>query len=96
MKRYLSKKKALRLKWSRNANAAKARKRREDLPPEPEPSLSRASLPWEITVRNLIDGESASFIPRSGRHAKAVLDVLFANYLPSPPSPIPPPPSPIP
>ncbi len=83
MKRYLAKKKAARLKWSKNANAAKARKRLARSAIEREPKLKRASLPWEITVRNLIDGELASFRPRSGRHAKRLLDTLFANYLPT-------------
>jgi hypothetical protein len=76
---YLDKRKAARLKWSRNANAAKARKRmereRQTEPPKMEPFF-----PWRITVKHMLTGEKATFRPRSGRHAKAVLDVLFAEY----------------
>jgi hypothetical protein len=85
MKRYLAKKKAQRLKWSRNANAAKERKRMERPPPDPEPKFQRAPLPWEITVRNAIDGQSATFRPRSGRHAKRILDLMFSEYQPGRP-----------
>lgn len=80
--RYIAKKKAERLKWSRNANAAKARKRMELPAPEPEPKLKRAPLPWKITITNLIDGSSGSVIPRSGRHAKQILDLVFSKYIP--------------
>jgi hypothetical protein len=76
---YLDKRKAARLKWSRNANAAKARKRmaskRQD-----EPAKGILFFPWEITVKHLLSKEKATFRPRSGRHAKAALDSLFANY----------------
>jgi hypothetical protein len=78
---YLDKKKAARLKWSRNANAAKARKRTEREPAE-QPARLVAFFPWRITVKNLLTGEKATFRPRSGRHAKAVLDVLFSEYQP--------------
>ena len=81
-KRYLTKKKLDRLKWSRNANAAKARLRLDGPPPDREPRMERAPLPWEITVRNVVDGSTGSFVPRSGRHAKRVLDLLFASYVP--------------
>jgi len=76
---YLDKKKAARLKWSRNANAAKARKRMTSKRPD-EPPKVVPFFPWRITVKNLLTGEKATFRPRSGRHAKAVLDVLFAEY----------------
>jgi hypothetical protein len=76
---YLDKKKAARMKWSQNANAAKARKRMERPAPEQPPKLV-PFFPWRITCKNLLTGEKASFRPRSGRHAKAVLDVLFAEY----------------
>jgi hypothetical protein len=75
----LQRKKSARLKWSRNANAAKARKRmasrRQDEPPRLVPFF-----PWEITVKHLLSKEKATFRPRSGRHAKSALDALFANY----------------
>jgi hypothetical protein len=76
---YLSKKKAARLKWSRNANAAKARKRMASKRQGEPPKLS-PFFPWEITVKHLLSKEKATFRPRSGRHAKAALDALFANY----------------
>jgi hypothetical protein len=75
----LQRKKSARLKWSRNANAAKARKRMERPAPECPPKLL-PFFPWRISLKNLLTGEKASFRPRSGRHAKAVLDVLFAEY----------------
>jgi hypothetical protein len=75
----LQRKKAARLEWSRNANAAKARKRMERERAEEPPKLV-PFFPWKITVKNLLTREKATFQPRSGRHAKAVLDVLFANY----------------
>ena len=77
---YLDKKKAARLKWSRNANAANARKRMERQPAE-QPARLVTFFPWRITIKNLLTGEKATFQPRSGRHAKAVLDVLFAQYI---------------
>ena len=76
---YLDKKKAARLKWSRNANAAKARKRMERERDE-EPHKLVRFFPWKITVKNLLTGERATFRPRSGRHAKAALNVLFSEY----------------
>jgi hypothetical protein len=79
---YHAKKKAARIAWSRNANAAKARKRMERGAVEPEPKLGRALLPFEITIKCLADGESGTFRPRSGRHAKQVIDLVLANYLP--------------
>jgi len=84
-KRYLAKKKAERLKWSRNANLAKERKRLARPVVEPEPKMVRAPLPWEITIRNLIDGSEGAFRPRSGRHAKRLIDLIFANYQPGRP-----------
>ena len=52
---HLQKKKAARLKWSRNANAAKARKRmaskRQDEPPKVVPFF-----PWRITVTHCLSG----------------------------------------
>jgi hypothetical protein len=75
----LQRKKSARLKWSRNANAAKARKRMECGIVGPDPKMNHF-FPWEITVRYLLTRENATFRPRSGRHAKAALDVLFAEY----------------
>jgi hypothetical protein len=75
----LHKRKAARLKWSRNANAAKARKRMASKRQE-EPAKAVPFFPWEITVKHLLSKEMATFRPRSGRHAKAALDALFANY----------------
>jgi hypothetical protein len=80
---YHAKKKAARIAWSRNANAAKARKRMERKAVEPEPKLCRALLPFEITIKCLVDGESGTFRPRSGRHAKRVIDLVLAHYVPS-------------
>ena len=69
------------MRWCCNANAAKARKRLESPAPVREPKMTKAALPWEITIRNLIDGQEATFQPRSGRHAKRVIDVVFAHYV---------------
>jgi hypothetical protein len=80
---YHRRKKAERVKWSRNANAAKARKRMERGAVKPEPKLGRALLPFEITIKCLVDGESGTFRPRSGRHAKRVIDLVLAHYVPS-------------
>jgi len=70
------------MKWSRNANAAKARKRLESPPPPREPKRIKAALPWQITLTNTIDGESATFTPRSARHAMRAIAVTIANYKP--------------
>ena len=74
----ISKRKAARLKWSRNANAAKARKRMERIP-DRWPKMIPL-FPWKLRVTNTLDGASVDFKPRSGRHAKAFLDALFAGY----------------
>ena len=81
----LSKKKAERLKWSRNANAAKARKRREGPAPELPPERGRRLMPaseWEITLRNRIDGQSVRFIPESITDLKTRAAVIVAHYVP--------------
>lgn len=72
----LSKKKAERILWSRNANAAKARKRLERPEREVVPGMVRC-FPWEVTVRNVLDGANVTLKVRSGRHAKAFLDAVF-------------------
>jgi hypothetical protein len=81
-KSYRKKRIAKRKSWSQQAHAAKARHRLEKPQNEPEPQPKRQPLPWKITVTNLIDGETGSFQPRSGRHAKQIIDLLFSQYRP--------------
>lgn len=79
-KTYLSEKRATRLKWSRNANAAKERKRMEN-PIEREPRLRCLWLSgFEITVRCKADGECVTFEPESVRDCFRKLRVIFRHY----------------
>jgi hypothetical protein len=74
------KRKAARLKWSRNANAAKARKRLAHVPdrwPEMGPYF-----PWKITLTNKLDGAKFRLDLKSARHAKRFCDAVLAHYLP--------------
>jgi hypothetical protein len=74
------KKKEARQKWSRNANAAKARKRMES-EPDRWPEMD-AFFPWKITLKNLLDGATVSIRLRSARHAKRFCDAVLGNYQP--------------
>ena len=74
------KRKEARLKWSRNANAAKARKRMEK-EPDRWPEM-QAFFPWEITLKNKIDGAKFRLDLRSARHAKRFCDAVLGNYQP--------------
>jgi hypothetical protein len=69
-----------RKKWSRNANAAKARKRMEN-PPERWPEM-QAFFPWRITLENKLDGAKFRLDLRSARHAKRFCDAVLGNYEP--------------
>jgi hypothetical protein len=83
----LQKKKEARIKWSRNANAAKARKRREGPQPERPPQKGGLVMPafeWEITLRNRIDGESVTFVSPTVTDLKKRVSVIVANYKPLP------------
>ena len=70
----LSKKKAARIKWSRNANAAKARYRLEGPPPD-RVVRGKNVLPLVVTVA-FDGGEAVSFRPRSRRHLGLQVDAL--------------------
>jgi len=74
------KRKEARKKWSRNANAAKARKRMER-PPERWPDL-KSYFPWKITLVNTMDGATFTLPINSARHGKRFLDAVCANYEP--------------
>lgn len=80
----LSKKKRERLRWSRNANAAKARKRlaQEHIDRPPPSGIRIYENQWEVTIRNRIDGESVTWCPTSLNDLKRRAAVIFANYLP--------------
>ena len=79
----LQKKKEARLRWSRNANAAKARKRLERERMEPLSSGSRLHLVgYEITIKCLSDGSKVSFRPKSINDMKRRAAMIVANYLP--------------
>lgn len=89
---YLRKSKAARLKWSRNANAAKARKRleREHIDRPPAACTRIYENQWEVTIRNLVDGEAVTWKPTSLNDLKRRATVIFANYSPTPtPTPTP-------
>lgn len=72
------KRKAARLKWSRNANAAKARKRMER-PPDRWPEM-KAFFPWKITLVNKLDGAKFTLDIQSARHAKRFCDAVLVHY----------------
>jgi hypothetical protein len=74
------KRKEARLLWSKNANAAKARKRMEN-PPERFPEML-AFFPWEIVLKNKLDGAKFKLDLQSARHAKRFCDAVLANYEP--------------
>jgi hypothetical protein len=83
----LQKKKEARQKWSRNANAAKARKRREGSQPERPTQKGGLVMPafeWEVTLRNRIDGESVTFISPTMTDLRKRVAVIVANYEPMP------------
>jgi len=67
------------LKWSQNANAAKARKRMEH-DPERWPEME-AFFPWKITLENKLDGARITIDLQSARHAKRFCDAVLGNYL---------------
>ena len=75
------KRKEFRKKWSRNANAAKARKRMEGPTPERWPEMI-AFFPWKITLENKLDGAKFRLDPKSARHAKRFCDAVLGNYQP--------------
>jgi hypothetical protein len=72
------KRKEARKKWSRNANAAKARKRMERIP-DRWPKME-AWFPWRITLENKLDGAKFRLDLRSARHAKRFCDAVLAHY----------------
>ena len=65
-----------RQKWSRNANAAKARLRMERDRVEPEPKMQRWNR-FEITVKDRLTGETGSFELRSLRDCARRLAVVM-------------------
>jgi hypothetical protein len=74
------KRKESRKKWSRNANAAKARKRLERIPnrwPQME-----AFFPWSVTLENKLDGAKFKLDLNSARHCKRFCDFVLAHYEP--------------
>ena len=68
-----------RLRWSRNANAAKAQKRMESPPPDPEPKFEKWNR-FEITVKDRLTGETGSFELRSLRDCARRLAIV-TRYL---------------
>ena len=74
------KRKEARKKWSRNANAAKARKRLERIP-DRKPDMI-PFFPWKITLTHKLDGAKFTLDLQSARHAKRFCDAVLANYEP--------------
>ena len=72
------KRKEARKKWSRNANAAKARKRMDQIPDRWPEML--AFFPWKITLENKLDGAKFRLDLQSARHAKRFCDAVLGNY----------------
>jgi len=70
-----------RKKWSRNANAAKARKRL-DRATDRWPQM-RPIFPWTITLTNTLDGATVTIPLQSARHAKRFCDAVLGNYQPA-------------
>ena len=75
------KRKEARLKWSRNANAAKARKRLDGPAADRWPKME-AFFPWRITLENKLDGAKFRLDLQSARHAKRFCDAVLGNYQP--------------
>jgi len=69
-----------RLRWSRNANAAKARKRMAGPPPDREPRFTPCHR-LKIIVVDTLTGERGEFIMRSVRDATRRLATLQRYYL---------------
>jgi hypothetical protein len=68
--------------WSKNANAAKARKRLSKERNEVIPKHSCPTFfPWKITVEHLLTKEKATLKPRSKSHCYKALQVTFDNYV---------------
>lgn len=74
------KRKEARKKWSRNANAAKARKRKS-IPAERWPKIEHY-FPWKITLTHKQDGAKFTLDLKSARHAKRFIDAVIPNYEP--------------
>lgn len=74
------KRKEARKKWSRNANAAKARKRKS-LPVERWPEME-PYFPWKITLTHKHDGAKFTLDLKSARHGKRFIDAVVSNYEP--------------
>jgi hypothetical protein len=69
--------------WSKNANAAKERKRLEsDLAECIPKSMCPTVFPWIIKITNTMDGESATLRPRNRTHALKAIGCVLSNYVP--------------
>jgi hypothetical protein len=82
----LQKKKQARKLWSRNANAAKARKWRggnQPNLPAPKGNAAMPAIEWEVTLRNRIDGEKVKFVSPTITDMKKRIAVIVANYVPA-------------